>query len=74
MRETRDLYRQQYVELGTRTLLDLLNAEQELHQAGFDTANAIHDLRRLGIACIFNTGKARKAFSVDGMAIRGVTL
>ncbi|NNG64971.1 TolC family protein, partial [Pseudomonas fragi] len=31
--ETRDLYRQQYLELGTRPLLDLLNAEQEIHQA-----------------------------------------
>lgn len=72
--ETRDLYSQQYIELGTRTLLDLLNAEQELHQAAFDEANTIHDLRRLGIDCMFNSGRSRALFSVGGMTIRGMKL
>lgn len=74
MRQTRDLYRQQYVELGTRTLLDLLNAEQELHQAGFDAANATHDLRLLGVECMFNSGRARHLLALDGMTVRGVEL
>lgn len=74
MMETRDLYRQQYVELGTRTLLDLLNAEQELHQARFDTANTVHDLRRLRVDCLFNAGLSRAAFGLEGTVIRGVTL
>lgn len=72
MRQTRDLYRQQYVELGTRTLLDLLNAEQELHQAAFDSANATHDLRLLGVECMFNSGRARELFALEGMAVRGL--
>jgi len=74
MRQTRDLYRQQYVELGTRTLLDLLNAEQELHQAGFDMANATHDLRRLGVECLYNSGRSRELLGLKGVTIRGVTL
>lgn len=74
MRETRDLYRRQYVDLGTRTLLDLLNAEQELHQAQFDIANTRHDLRRLNIDCLFNSGTSRSAFALDGMTVRGVSL
>lgn len=72
--ETRNLYRQQYTELGTRTLLDLLNAEQELHQAAFDRANITHDLRRLGLDCMFSSGRSRQLFALDGMTIRGVRL
>lgn len=74
MRQTRDLYRQQYVELGTRTLLDLLNAEQELHQAAFDSANSTHDLRGLGVECMFNSGHSRNLFALDRVKIRGVEL
>lgn len=74
MAQTRDLYRHQYVELGTRTLLDLLNAEQELHQAAFDAANSSHDLRLLGMECLFNSGQSRSQFGLDGIQIRGVEL
>ena len=74
MQETRDLYKKQYVELGTRTLLDLLNAEQELHTAQFDIVNTEHDLRRLEIDCLFNSGLTRKQFGLQGTVIRGVSL
>lgn len=74
MRETRDLYRTQYVELGTRTLLDLLNADQELHAARFDATNVEHDLRRLNIDCTYNLGRMREAFSLNGRLIQGVSL
>ncbi len=74
MRQTRDLYRQQYVELGTRTLLDLLNAEQELHQAAFDAVNSTHDLRKLGVECMFNSGRSRELFALEGMKVRGMEL
>ncbi|MFC0202821.1 TolC family protein [Novosphingobium soli] len=49
MRETGTLYRLQYLEMGTRTLVDLLNAQQELHQVRFDLVNTRHDefVRRL---------------------------
>lgn len=74
MVETRDLYREQYVQLGTRTLLDLLNAEQELHTARFEAVNTEHDLRRLDADCLFNAGMARKAFRLNGTVVRGVNL
>jgi adhesin transport system outer membrane protein len=74
MRQTRDLYRTQYVELGTRTLLDLLNADQELHAARFDISNIKYDLHRLNIDCTFNGGRMREAFSLEGQTVQGISL
>ncbi|SFR76215.1 TolC family protein [Sphingomonas jatrophae] len=74
MRETGKLYRLQYLEMGTRTLVDLLNAEQELHQVRFEAVNTAHDLRRLEIDCLFLTGRARESFGLTGQSIHGVTL
>jgi len=72
--ETCDLYRQQYLELGTRPLLDLLNAEQEIHQARMDRENTAADLRRLKIDCLYNTGGLRTAFHLDNSSIQGVEI
>ena len=74
MRETGELYRAQYLELGTKTLVDLLNAEQELHQVRFDRVNTQYDLRRLQINCAVNSGSVREAFGLSGTSINGVTL
>lgn len=74
MEETGKLYRLQYLEMGTRTLIDLLNAEQELHQVRFDAVNADHDMRRLNADCLFNSGRTRDAFVLSGTVLRGVTL
>ncbi len=71
MVKTRDLYREQYVELGTRTLLDLLNAEQELHEARFQSANTVHDIRRLNLNCLYSSGKMRQSFGLQASALRG---
>jgi len=74
MRETGMLYRRQYLDMGTRTLVDLLNAEQELHQARFDLVNTRHDIRRLQVDCLFNSGAEREAFGLSGTMVRGVEL
>jgi len=74
MVETGKLYRLQYLDMGTRTLVDLLNAEQELQQARFDAANTQHDLRRLAVECLYVSGQARDDFGLTGTSIRGVTL
>lgn len=74
MRQTRDLYRTQYVELGTRSLLDLLNADQELHSARFDISNIQYDLHRLNIDCTFSAGRMREAFSLEGQTVQGISL
>ncbi|WP_436811364.1 TolC family protein [Sphingomonas sp. DT-204] len=74
MAETGRLYRLQYLEMGTRTLVDLLNAEQELHQVRFDAANTAHDLRRLEVDCLYYSGGAREGFGLSGRVVMGVTL
>jgi len=74
MRETGKLYRLQYLEMGTRTLVDLLNAEQELNQVRFDFVNTQHDLRRLQVDCLYNAGAERDVFGLSGTTVRGVTL
>lgn len=74
MDETKALYRLQYLEMGTRTLVDLLNAEQELGQARFDAVNSRYDLRRLGIDCLYTMGELRHALDLEDMTIEGVAL
>lgn len=71
MRETRDLYQRQFLDLGTRTLLDVLNADQELHAARFDAINTRFDLYKLNIGCGYAAGRLRDIFGLDkkpGMA------
>jgi outer membrane protein, adhesin transport system len=72
--EARELYGKQYLELGTRPLLDLLNAEQEIHQSRFDLANTQADLRRLQIDCLYNSGGLRRAFAIDHSTIQHVEI
>jgi adhesin transport system outer membrane protein len=72
--EARELYGRQYLELGTRPLLDLLNAEQEIHQSRFDLANTQADLHRLQIDCLYNSGALRRAFGIDHSTIQHVEI
>lgn len=74
MKQTGELYRLQYLEMGTRTLVDLLNAEQELQQVRIDLVNTRHDLRRLNVDCLFNAGSEREAFKLTGMVVQGMRL
>lgn len=74
MDETGKLYRMQYLQMGTRTLVDLLNAEQEFQQVRFEAVNSAHDLRRLQLDCLYNSGRTRAAFHLSGTVVRGVTL
>ncbi|MGI9377455.1 MAG: TolC family outer membrane protein [Tsuneonella suprasediminis] len=62
---TRDLYRQQYLELGTRSLLDLLNAEQEYYSARVDQAQGLYAQYRLAVQCLYHSDRLRSAFGVD---------
>lgn len=68
IRATRDLYQQQYLQLGTRSLLDLLNAEQEYHTVRFDQANSLHERHRLSLLCLYHTDQLRTVFSVEAQA------
>lgn len=68
MRETRDLYQKQFLDLGTRTLLDVLNADQELHSARFDEVNTRFDLYKLNVECAYAAGRLRDAFGLSSRA------
>ena len=68
------LYRLQHFDLGSRTLLDLLNAEQELFQIQFEEVNAEHDMRRLNVTCLHQSGTLRDAFSLTGTELQGTAL
>ena len=74
LKETGALYRTQYLELGTRTLLDVLNADQEFHSARFQATNAEYDLRKLSLDCIYNSGRIRQVFGLTGHKVQGVAL
>ena len=62
---TRGLYRQQYLQLGTRSLLDLLNSEQEYHSARVDQAQGIHVQDRLAVQCLYYSDRLRSTFGLD---------
>ncbi|MFT4196908.1 MAG: TolC family outer membrane protein [Pseudoxanthomonas sp.] len=68
---TRDLYQQQYLQMGTRSLLDLLNAEQEFHNARIEQAQGLHEQYRLAVLCLYNSDRLRGAFGLDGTAAAG---
>ncbi|MFT4241074.1 MAG: TolC family outer membrane protein [Acidovorax sp.] len=68
IRETRDLYRQQYLQMGTRSLLDLLNAEQEFHSARADQAQGEHTQYRVAVQCLYYSDRLRSAFGLDDAA------
>lgn len=63
--ETRRLYREQYLSLGTRTLLDLLNSEQEIFQAELEQLNAQHDLLQARLDYLQVTGRMRDVFRLS---------
>ncbi|WP_295475448.1 TolC family outer membrane protein [uncultured Pseudomonas sp.] len=70
--EARELYGRQYLDLGTRPLLDLLNAEQEIHQSRFELAGTRADLQRLQIDCLYNSGSLRQVFGLQERDVQGV--
>ena len=68
------LYGRQYLDLGTRPLLDLLNAEQEIYQSRFELAGTRSDLLRLDVDCLYNTGALRAALGLEGRNLQGVEI
>lgn len=62
--DTQKLYREQYLSLGTRTLLDLLNSESERFQADSDRINAQHDLIAAQVGFINTTGHMYDVFGM----------
>ncbi|POP43298.1 type I secretion protein TolC [Superficieibacter electus] len=71
---TRQIYQQQYLDLGSRPLLDVLNAEQEVYQARFAQQQTLNQLHQLQLNCLYNTGKLRSAFGLENRRIQSVEI
>ncbi|KAB2442104.1 type I secretion protein TolC, partial [Enterobacter hormaechei] len=71
---TRELYQQQYLDLGSRPLLDVLNAEQEVYQARFTQQQTAGQLHQLQLNCLYNTGRLRHAFDLENRTIQTVEI
>ncbi|TCD15533.1 type I secretion protein TolC [Lelliottia amnigena] len=71
---TRELYQQQYLDLGTRPLLDVLNAEQEVYQARFTQQQTLGQLHQLQLSCLYNTGRLRHSFDLENRTIQTVEI
>lgn len=63
LKGTRELYKKQYLDLGTRSLVDLLNSEQEFHRAQVDVENNKLDIIQTKLSCAFYHGKLDEYFS-----------
>ena len=67
---TRELYQEQY-KLGTRTLVDLLNAEQAIHSANSEVETARYDIYSSIAQYIAATGRSRQAYDMNNIKIQG---
>jgi len=72
--KTQALYQDQYLQLGTRPLLDVLNAEQEVFQTRFTLQQTISQLRSLQLDCLYSTGHMRSAFALNNQRIQSVEI
>ncbi|MCT4709031.1 TolC family outer membrane protein [Enterobacteriaceae bacterium H11S18] len=71
---TRELYQQQYLDLGSRPLLDVLNAEQEVFQARFAQQQTLSQLHQLQLNCLYNTGRLRNVFGLEHRSIQSLEI
>jgi adhesin transport system outer membrane protein len=71
--KTKELYQEQY-KLGTRTALDLLNAEQAIHAVASDLESTRYDIYSSLVQFIAATGKSREVYALDHLNIHGVTI
>lgn len=67
---TKELYQEQY-KLGTRTVVDLLNAEQAIHSATQEIEAAKYDIYAGLAQYIKVTGRSRAVYQLNNRAIQG---
>lgn len=71
--KTRELYEDQY-KLGTRTVLDLLNSEQEIQFAASERENARFDTWQNLVNYISVTGRSRDVYALNDTSIQGIEI
>lgn len=62
--DSRRLYREQYLQLGNRSILDFLNAEQELYLSRTELLNAEYDARQSKLQSLHAAGQLRSFFDL----------
>ncbi len=67
---TKELYQEQY-KLGTRTVVDLLNAEQAIHSAAQEIESARYDIYSAIVQYIQVTGRTRDIYALNSISIQG---
>jgi outer membrane protein, adhesin transport system len=67
---TKELYQEQY-KLGTRTVVDLLNAEQSIHSASQEIESARYDIYSAIVNYIAQTGRSRDLYDLNNISIQG---
>ncbi|WP_202743940.1 TolC family outer membrane protein [Acinetobacter calcoaceticus] len=67
---TRELYQEQY-KLGTRSVVDLLNSEQEIHRAAQEIESAKYDIYSGLIQYVNITGRSRDLYHLNNTSIQG---
>ena len=70
---TKELYQEQY-KLGTRTVVDLLNAEQQIHSANSQIESARYDIYDSLVQYISASGKSRDVYQLNNLSIQGVEI
>ena len=70
-KRTKELYQEQY-KLGTRTVVDLLNAEQAIHSAAQEIEAARYDIYTALIRYIEITGRSRAVYQLNNTPIQGL--
>jgi Outer membrane protein len=67
---TKELYQEQY-KLGTRTVVDLLNAEQAIHSAAQEIVTSQYDIYSALAQYIQVTGRSRNIYELNNISIQG---
>lgn len=67
---TKELYQEQY-KLGTRTVVDLLNAEQAIHSAAQEIVSSQYDVYAALVQYIQVTGRTRATYDLNNTTIQG---
>ena len=68
--KTRELYQEQY-KLGTRSVLDLLNAEMSIHTSSTELEAARYDIYQILANFIQLSGKSRHIYQLNNKLIQG---
>lgn len=71
--KTKELYAEQY-KLGTRTVVDLLNAEQAIHSAAQEIENTRYDMYAQIATYVQATGKSRSVYQLSQKNIQGIEI